>query len=114
MYTVSARHVGTTCCHEKADEVGAGPETKFRILCVGEGDAAGLPDEVRGTVRVREVERDDRSDHSGLLDSPSNFANLQVSALSTSCDIEESLRLRIPSSSPNKYPRWVNACISDI
>ena len=58
MYTVSARHVGTTCCHEKADEVAAGPETRFRILCVGEGDAAGLPDEVRGTVRVREVERE--------------------------------------------------------
>ena len=58
MYTVSARHVGTPCCHEKADEVAAGPETRFRILCVGEGDAAGLPDEVRGTVRVREVERE--------------------------------------------------------
>ena len=57
MYTVSARHVGVTGCHEEEEEVATGPETRFRILCVGEGDAAGLPDEVRGTVRVREVER---------------------------------------------------------
>ena len=32
-----------------------GPETRFRILCVREEDAAGLPDEVRSTVRVHEV-----------------------------------------------------------
>ena len=36
-------------------EVVEGPETKFRILCVREGDAAGLPHEVRSTVRVHEV-----------------------------------------------------------
>ena len=106
MYTVSARHVGTTCCHEE-EEIAAGPETSFRILCVGEGDAAGLPDEVRGTVRVREVEREmiDQNIPDCCVDSPSNFANLQVSALSTSCDIEEPLLLRIPSSSPSKYLR---------
>ena len=32
-----------------------GPETRFRILCVSEEDARGLPDEVRSTVRVHEV-----------------------------------------------------------
>ena len=36
-------------------EVVEGPETRFRILCVREEDAAGLPDEVRSTVRVHEV-----------------------------------------------------------